>query len=249
MSGFTGQDAGFVAGLDPRMRIVAALAAVCVVAVLQRPSVQGLALTGALALCALARLAPGTLIRRLLHLEGFLLLLLVMLPFTVPGPAVMAVAGLPVSAAGLRRAGTLVLRINAAALSVTALLGTMELVRLGQGLAGLGVPAPLVQVLLIMVRYLDILRGESVRLGEAMRARGFRARAGLHTWRSIGNRIGMMVVRALERAARVDEAMRARGYAGRMPVDAPFTLKARDGVFAGLLVGALLLLLLADRGT
>src|SRR4051794_31270810 len=89
--------ASLVARLDPRSRVVGAmLFALAVVAA------QGLAaLTAALALsmllAALARLAPLATLKRLLALDGFMVVVVVMLPFTVPGTPLF---GLPASVEG-----------------------------------------------------------------------------------------------------------------------------------------------------
>ena len=134
-----------------------------------------------------------------------------------------------------------------ACLAIVALLASLEPVRLGQAMARLGVPLKLVHLFLFAVRYLHVLRAETGRLTEAMRARAFVARSTRHGWRTLGNLIGMMVVRSVERAERVGEAMRCRGFSGRLPLAVTDRSGRADVVF-GLLVGlALAGLIAADR--
>jgi cobalt/nickel transport system permease protein len=150
-------------------------------------------------------------------LESFMLAVLLLLPFTVPGEVIAQPLGLAISAEGLTQAAIIALRGNAIALAVMALVGTLESVTLGRALARLGAPDRLIHLLLFTIRYLDVLDQEYRRLRLAMRARAFQVRTGLHCWRSVGYLFGMLMVRSLERAERIDAAMRCRGFTGRFP--------------------------------
>jgi cobalt/nickel transport system permease protein len=206
-----------VARLDPRTRLILALAfALTVVMVDSLTALTG-ALGGAVILAILARLSIGQTMRRLLALEGFMVAVLVLLPFTIPGRVVAEPLGFSVSAEGLTQAAAIALRANAVAVAMLALLGTMDVVALGRALARLGAPSRLVLLFLFTVRYVAVLEREYLRLRLAMRARAFRPTAGLHCWRSIGYLFGMLMVRSLERAERIDAAMRCRGFTGRFP--------------------------------
>jgi len=206
-----------IAGLNPCTRVVAAFAFALAAAAgggLAAP-VAGLAL--ALLLAGLARLAPGRVLRRLLALEGFMAMLLLVLPFTVSGTPLFTMAGLTASAEGVRQALSIALKANAVAVAALALLGTMDMVTLGRALARLGLPDRFVTLFLFTVRYIDVLHEQYGRLRLAMRARAFRPSAGLHTWRSIGWLVGMLLVGSLERSERIHAAMRLRGFTGRFP--------------------------------
>lgn len=233
--------------LDPRTRVLSATALVIAVVALNSPAALCLALAGALALAAAAHRTLAGLGRRLLHIEGFLLVLLVLLPLTTPGTPLIAVGPLAASSEGLMLALTLALRIAVCVTAVFALLGSLDPVRLGAALGRLGLPARLVQLLLFVSRYSSIFRTEARRLVEAMRARGFTGRPGLHSLRSYGNLAGMLLVRALERAERVDAAMRCRGFSGRLPLSESGGWGRGDALFGAAVAGAALLLLAADR--
>jgi len=198
-------------------RVVLALAFAVVTVSLHTLPALGLALGLALAFALAARQPWRLVLRRLLALEGFMLVVLLLLPFTMPGRPVAEILGFAVSAEGLERAGAIALKANAVAMAVMALVGGMESVTLGRALARLGAPERLVHLFLFTVRYIEVLDREYRRLRLAMRARAFRPSTGLHCWRSIGYLFGMLMVRSLERAERIDAAMRCRGFAGRFP--------------------------------
>lgn len=207
----------WIDALSPRARLLSALVLIIATVSLRDITVQGAALGLALILALLSGQAVKPLLHRLAHVEGFMALLLLMLPFTVPGPPLASLGPLTVSAEGLLRALGIALKVNAAVLLGFALLGAVEPVRLGHAARRLGVPVRLVQLFLFTTRYIDLFRDEIRRRREAMRARAFVRRTSLHSFRSYGNLAGMVLVRALEKAARVEEAMRCRAFDGRLP--------------------------------
>jgi cobalt/nickel transport system permease protein len=99
-----GRSGGALARLAPRTRLVAALLLVLAIAMLREPAVAAVAVLAGLALVGLAGIPPRPLLRRLLQLEGFLVVLLLMLPFTIPGVPLLAIGPVAVSAEGLARA-------------------------------------------------------------------------------------------------------------------------------------------------
>ena len=89
------------------------------------------------------------------------------------------------------------------------------------------------------MRYIEVLDCEYRRLRTAMKARGFRLRCDLHTWRSVGYLFGMLLVRGIERAERILAAMRCRGFQGHFyPMTEAKPVDRRDYAFAGLSVAA-----------
>ncbi|MFZ2871411.1 cobalt ECF transporter T component CbiQ [Zavarzinia sp.] len=204
-------------GIAPRARLLSAFILILAVVSLRDITVQGAALGLALILALVSGQAVKPLLHRLAHVEGFMALLLLMLPFTVPGPPLASLGPLTVSAEGLLRALGIALKVNAAVLLGFALLGAVEPLRLGHAARRLGVPVRLVQLFLFTTRYIELFRDEIHRRREAMRARAFVRRSSLHSFRSYGNLAGMVLVRALEKAQRVEEAMRCRAFDGRLP--------------------------------
>jgi cobalt/nickel transport system permease protein len=234
-------------GLDPRARVVAALAFALAVVSLDRTGSAACALGAALVAAALFRVEPGPALRRLAAAQASLALLLVTLPFSIPGEPLLRLGPLAASREGSLRALVIALEANAILVAALALVGTLDAARVGHALHRLRAPAPLVHLLLFTVRYLGLLEAELARLRGAMRARAFRARADLHTWRSLGLLAGVLLVRSAARAERVMEAMRCRGFTGRLVLLDELRWRAADGVFAAALCAGIAGLLAADR--
>jgi cobalt/nickel transport system permease protein len=232
--------------LDGRLRLIAALAVVGTALAIRSPVVLGVALAAAIALARLSGLTFRHMAARLAHVEGFLIVLVVLLPLTAPGPG-LAVGPLALSQPGLERALLIVLRVNLSALAILALLGGLEPVRLGHALARLKVPAKLVHLLLFAARYVALIGEEARRLQDALRARAFRPRSNLHSLRTLAYFLGQLLVRAFERAERVDEAMRCRAFAGRFALVAHERFTRQDAMAAAATVLGLTVLLVLDH--
>lgn len=237
----------FMSRLDPRSRIISALLAVFATVAMTSLAGQITMVMAALALAVMTDVDWRAMLHRLAHVEGFMIVLLILLPLTMPGRALLSLGPFALSDAGLMRAFTIVLKVNAAVITTMALLATLEPVRLGRGLASLGVPARLVHLLLFLVRYQSLFREEGTRLMEAMRARGFKPGLNLKSFRAYGNFTGMLLVRSMERAERVEESMRCRGFSGKFPLRATRPLGVLDYAFTLLLAILLVGILSLDR--
>ena len=199
-------------GRDPRLRILAAVAFALVTLSLKSLP----ALIAALALALLLARAGGQswrrIGRRLLVLEAFLTVLLLTLPFTVPGTPLLGLGPLVASGEGVLRALEILLKANTVLLALLGLVGALEPIALGHALGRLGVPHKLVHLLLQTVRQIHLLDQEHRRLRQAMRARAFVPRSDRHTWKTYGWLMGMLLVRALGRSRRMLATMRCRGF-------------------------------------
>ena len=196
---------------DLRLRIAVLALSVAALSSLARAAPSAAYFSAALTLFALYR---GSW-RRLLRLEAMVAMLLATLPFVVKGAPAFRLGPLIASEEGLARALILGLKISAATMVFSACFQGVQPIDLGRALRGLALPEPLVRVFLGLIRALDLFRCELTRLQEAMRMRSFRPRSNWHTWRSYGNLIGMVLLRALLRAERVEEAMRLRAGGSR----------------------------------
>jgi len=230
----------FIHRLDPRAKVIVAAAFSLVVALSHSVPVLGAALMLSAALVLAARLPAAATLKRLAAVNAFVLMIALLLPWTTPGRALFEVGSLAFSEQGLAAAGAIALKSNAIVLAVTALVSTVEITSLGHALVHLKVPEKLAHLLLFSVRYIDVLHHEYRRLATAMKVRCFRPRMNLHTYRSLGNLVGMLLVRSLDRSHRILAAMKCRGFRGRFYMLDHFTLTGRDVVFAG---GALLVTL------
>ncbi|MHB8900070.1 MAG: cobalt ECF transporter T component CbiQ [Thermoguttaceae bacterium] len=200
--------------IDPRSRLVAALAFSVLTAVANRPATGLAALMVALLCAALSGLRPVELLRRMAPVNVFMLLLIVSMPLGSGGEELGRLGPLRFGQDGLRLAVAIAIKGNAIVLGLAALLGALDLHTVGHALNHLRVPDKLTYLLLFTVRYLDVLRREYRRLHDSMRLRGFRPRADRHTYRTYGHLAGMLLVRSLDRSERVLAAMKCRGFHG-----------------------------------
>lgn len=217
--------------LDPRGRILIAIAIALTVSGLQHiPSLLA-ALALIMTTAFWAALPFRQVARALFLLETAMLILLMSLPFTVPGTALFHIVDFPASIEGFQRGVQIFLRANTIVISMLLLLATLEPTRLAQALQTIGLPDKLTQLLLFTIRYIHLLHDEFTRLRTAMRARAFVAKSNTHTWRSIGWLAGMLFVRSHARVHRVQNAMKCRGFKGHFYRLTQFEWQPRDTLF------------------
>lgn len=236
---------GVIRRLDPRARVVAAVLFALVVVALDDLVALSAAVLAAAAMMGLAQLPPRRTLKRMAAMDGFIVVMLILLPFTVPGDPMVTVWGFAASWQGLAEAARIALTANAVVLALMALAGSMEAVVLGHALHRLRVPENLIHLMMFSVRYITVLHAEYRRLRIAMKARGFRPANTRHTYVTLGYLVGMMLVRALERSERIQQAMKCRGFTGRLALLDRFRLAPRDLAFAvamGALAGGLVAL-------
>lgn len=214
-----------LARLDPRWRLAGVLAVLIATAAVRTPLAAAVAL-GVSLLLAWRAAMPWRWYRR-----GLLV---------VAGGAALFVVPLPL----LSRDGwvdnacfvALFLAKALALYTLTAvLLVTGPLEDTFKAARGLYIPALLVQVALLAYRYLFLLAEELARLRVALRVRGFRNRADLHSYHTVSAATGTLLVRGHDRAERVAQAMRCRGFDGEFRSLHIWRTRAGD-VGAGLLL-------------
>jgi cobalt/nickel transport system permease protein len=233
----------WMARIDPRTRVAAALAFSFIACVSTRPVVLGLELAaaGILLLCSGMRIRRAAC--RLATLNGFMLLLIMTVPLFEGGTPLLQCGPLTWTAEGTGRALTIAARSNAIMLTLTALLGNLSPPFLAFGLAGLGVSQKFTHLLLFMVRYTEVIHEEYHRLRDAMTLRCFRLRCNRHSLKTLGFLIGQLLLRSVNRSERILEAMKCRGFSGHLHVLTPCRFGRADIVF--LSAGLSLLLSLA----
>jgi cobalt/nickel transport system permease protein len=215
--------------LDPRWKLAAITLSGLVAAVVHTPRGAVAALAGALMLAVVSRLPWRWCVLRLAPILLFVAVFAVPVIFlpTKAGP-VWQFGSATLSVFGAETA--LVLLCKAAALVLLALvvLATAPLDATLKAAHALRVPGLLVQLTLLSYRYLFVLADELGRLRIAVRVRGYRNRANLHSYRTIGAVTGALLVRGWERGDRVGHAMRCRGFDGRFRSLSEFRTTAAD---------------------
>lgn len=233
---------------DARAKLVGVVVLLAALCSLRQVWVAGLACGIVAGLVWLAAIPPRWLVRRLGALLVPMLPFVVFLPFTVHrGGSAWNVGPLNISLAGIEAAAVLILKANALlALALTLLVSTPVPVLL-QAAAALRIPGVLVQLVLLTHRHVFVLLDELRQLRVAVRVRGFRSRMDRHTYRTAGHVTGTLLLRSQERAQRVSQAMRCRGFNGQLRPVRPMHGSIWDLILLVLLIGAAILLLVADH--
>ncbi|MFJ3925829.1 cobalt ECF transporter T component CbiQ [Streptomyces sp. NPDC090022] len=154
--------------------------------------------------------------------------------FAVGGPA----GWVALAPDGPRQAAELLLRTSAASLGVLLFAFTTPVSDVLPRLVRAGVPAPVVDVALVMYRIAFLLLDSLAKVRRAQAARlGLTHRAAV--WRSLAGLAATSFVRAFDRAARLQDGLAGRGYDGTLRVLVPpATLSWRFLAASGALLSA-----------
>jgi cobalt/nickel transport system permease protein len=222
------------------MRLIAAAGFSIVAALCREFPALAAALAVAAVLAVLAQLPLKAVLRRLMVVNALVLFLWVVIPFTFPGEAAFRIGRLQASREGVVVASQITLKSNAIIIALIALVATMPVATAGHALSRLRVPAKLIYLLLMTYRYIFVLEQEYQRLARAARIRGFQPGTNLHTYRTYAYLVGMLLVRAAERAERVHWAMVCRGFKRRFYSLQEFRADPGSTFFSVLMAAAVL---------
>lgn len=217
--------------LDPRLRVIFAVLFSVVTAVSDRFPTVCLALLMALALPVLARLPLRPVLTRLFIVNGLVLFIWLVLPWSYEGTPVFSMGPLVISREGIGLSALITIKSNAIVLALIAMVATMPVAVLGQALDRLHIPEKLVHLLLITYRYIFVIESEYHQLLRAARIRSFTPRTDLHTYKTYAYLLGMLFVRAAARGERVHQAMICRGFNGKFLCLYNFAIKQGDLVW------------------
>jgi cobalt/nickel transport system permease protein len=167
-----------------------------------------------LVVVAVARVPYGYLLKRLV-VEIPFVVFAVLMPFVATGPRT-EVLGVGVSQEGLLAAWGLLAKGTLGVLASLTLAATTEPDEVLRSLQRLRMPSLIVQIMGLMIRYLDVVTAELGRMLVALRSRGCDPRSPRH-WPTLARSLGALFVRSYERGERVHLAMLSRGYTGAMP--------------------------------
>jgi cobalt/nickel transport system permease protein len=165
-------------------------------------------------------------------------LFMIWLPFVIePGHETIDLGFLTLSLNGLLRLVVLSANIAGMISLVLVMLGTTPLHDTFKAARSLHLSRLLVFLMLLTYRYVFLLMDEFARLRTALRVRGFRNRADLHSYRTIGQVAGTLLVRSAERSERVGQAMRCRGFDGEFRSLSDFRTRWPDVLAFAAIVG------------
>jgi cobalt/nickel transport system permease protein len=157
---------------------------------------------------------PLTYLGRRMVVELPFVVFALLLPFIAVGPETQFL-GLTVSESGLEVGLALLCKATLGVVAGLLLAATTEPRDI---IAGLDkkLPAQLIEIMAMMVRYLDVTTDQLRRMRIARESRGFVARDPRH-WAVLAQGAGAFFIRSYERGERVYLAMLSRGYNGTLP--------------------------------
>jgi cobalt/nickel transport system permease protein len=220
--------------LDPRVKVIVTL--LFIMSNVLLPDGAWMAFVSSLSLvmliCLLARLGAFFALKRSFVALPFVLVAVTVL-FTTPGQTVagwqFGDRALSITDAGAMRFFSILARSWLSVQMAIVLTAVTNIPDLLHALRHLRVPPLLVGVIGFMLRYLDVLTDEAMRL---MRARAARSAGSGRSilWRAqvAGHMVGQLFLRSYERSERVYQAMLARGFDGRFLTINPHQMHERD---------------------
>ncbi len=230
----------FIHSLDPRIKIIVAALFSVLVAVSSNFSALVPALAVSLLMISLAKIPIQRVLHRLLLVNGLIIFLWLVLPFTYRGEPWFALGPLVATKEGILFATEITVKSNAILLAMIALLGTIPIFTLGHAMSQLSVPDKLVHLLLFTYRYIHVIFQEYRRLISAMKIRGFAPRTNKHTYKTYAYLLGVLLVRSYDRAERIHKAMLCRGFSGKYYTSTPFSVKPRDLLYLSAMLAIIL---------
>lgn len=145
------------------------------------------------------------------------ILFAVLMPFFGTGEKVQ-ILGLSLYESGILAGLSIVAKGTIGVLMAIILSATTTARSILEGLARLKIPSPILGIASFMIRYLNVVNDELIRMRIARESRGFQAK-GIRSWRVLAQTLGALFIRSYERGERVYLAMLARGFHGKMPDD------------------------------
>ena len=201
--------------LDPRFKVVFASVYAFVVALSNSFPALIAALIFSFILIGLSRLNILEVAKRVVLVNGLIIFLWLVVPLTFAGQPLFYLGPFGVSHEGVLVSARITLKSNAILLAFIALIASSTVATLGNALSRLKIPEKIIYLLLLNYRYIFVMEEEYRRLLRSASIRGFRPASNLRTYKTYAYLIGILFVRASERAERVYKAMLCRGFAGR----------------------------------
>lgn len=221
---------------DPRFKIVIAAVFTLVLALSSRWCALFAGLLFSLSILVMGKLPVKGICIRLVMVNGLILFLWLLLPFSVRGEAVFSLGPLTATREGVRYATLLTVRSNIIILALIGLLSTTTVFNLGRAMVDLKVPRKMVQLFFFTYRYLHVIQLEYERLTNALKIRGFQPKTSMHTYKTYAYLVGMLLVKSYDRSERVRKAMICRGFKGRFYNLTEFHLGYRDLLLVSLML-------------
>ncbi len=241
--------------MDPRAKAVAFLGFIFISVLLQNLLLLFVAVGFWIMMLAAARIPLGYVLRRLVWIAPFAGFLIILFPFITPGDVIWTAQPgffrLSATVQGLDKALMLLFRVVASVLGVITLMATTRFNDLMKALGDLRIPAVILQMVALTIRYIYVAVDELKRMKRARKSRGFSL--GQNIWHTrtvttLAQMVGVMFIRSYERGDRVYVAMLSRGFTGKTKTISDLVIHPRDYLLAAVICLLAAALLLLDKG-
>ena len=232
---------------DPRVKIPALLIMAFTMGLLRDIRVAAMGLGFSIGLVAISRIPMSFILRRLRWVFVFLVPFIIVMPLTVPGRDIWRYSFLSASYEGLLLAALIFLKAIAIVLLIFPMFGAAPFHTSMKAFQRLRVPAKFVQIILFTYRCIFIFLEEIRRMSNAAKTRGFEAKTRWQSFRTLGNFIGVLLVRSFERTERLYNAMISRGYTGKLITLSAFRMTPWDGIKGAAVAVICAFLFVGDR--
>jgi len=208
------------------------------------------ALAVAILLNILGKTGIKELFKRLFLALPFELMIIAFIPFTVEGREVVSFWGLGITAEGLRYALVIFLRMETACVIMSVLFLSTGANGIIDGLKGLKFPNIIVALMEFILRYIDLFHYEIEKMNIARESRCYVK--GKHvfskkTFETLGNIMGMGLIRSYDRSIKIYNSMLSRGYKGYTTKCRYHEIRFLDLLLAAVFIITAATLLIVDR--
>ena len=229
LSDKTARRRGLVQALDPRVRVVGLLSLVVAVTLCRKMTAVAALFVVAFAFALLSKIDLLILVKRV-WLVVLVFTGIIALPaiFLTPGTAVGDIAGAPVTQQGLRAAGMLILRVEAAVTFTTVLILCTPWPHVLKALRALLLPREIIAMLAMTHRYIFLLVETATQMFDSRRSRTVGVLAGAERRRMAARTAGVLLSKSVSLSEEVYLAMQSRGFRGDVQVLSEFHLSVWD---------------------
>jgi len=150
----------------------------------------------------------------LISVNLFLFFCWLFLPFSIPGKEIFHFLKFSVTYEGIKYTFLITIKTNLIFITNFILIFLSHPIKVIHALHHLHLPKKLVNIFFLSTRYIPVIEREKNKLQRAMKMRCFRYQNNIHTYRTIGNLVGLIILRAYERSERIYKAMILRNFSG-----------------------------------
>ncbi len=232
---------------DPRVKIAFLGVLIITIATLNKLPLIAVAFACCIALVLISRLPVSFVTKRLLPATFLLLPFFIIIPLTMPGETAVKILAFSFNLEGLVIASKVYLKALSIVMLIITIMGTAPFTDSLKAMERLKMPSMLVQMTLFTYRYIFVFLMETKRMNTAMCSRNFIKKTNLHTLKTMGNFVGMLLVRSFEKAEKIYQAMLSRGYDGVLKTFFEYKIVALDYVKGSLVMIVCITLFIGDK--